>query len=88
MLISVTNDDINYGTPQSPCNCPVSRALSRIFEERVNCWSSGFTLEKSRRKYNLPYEVGPKIRRYDMGFGMNPFEFEIDEKVFENLIRK
>lgn len=79
MLITVTQDDIDDGLPESCSSCPVARALSRAFGEYVGCGLDCFSgiAPFSKVFGRLPPEVESHIRRFDTEGVMAPFQFEV-----------
>lgn len=66
MKIQVTQEDIDNGICGDPLRCPVAKALGR----------------NNMRILGIPYSnntVNNWILRFDMGFKVEPFEFEISE---------
>lgn len=86
--IKVTNMDIRHGSPRSPKYCPVAQAICRELKlENVSVGTSFVIIynnmpiiDKNRgeTKVMLPTEVGIKIRQFDTGALIEPFEFELD----------
>lgn len=80
MIIKVTQDDIWNGIKDDCCNCPVALAIGRRFPvESVAVRSLAITI--GGIKFPLPVHVWQWIRKFDTGCAVEPFEFELPEKL-------
>jgi hypothetical protein len=80
LTIDVTQDDIAIGFKQNCQACPVARACFRILGvdvsvngDQVKDYEWPHVLES-----DLPPEVGRWIGRFDAGWEVEPFSFDID----------
>lgn len=89
--VTVTQDDLDKGTPGASCYCPVSRAARRdltdlLYPEDAGRYqvvtdSEALHLRTGREKYVracLPRDVQTAIRAIDNGRLVQPFTFEIE----------
>jgi len=86
MIINVTQDDIKEGITCSPSQCPVARAVSREFPNKVVSVRATiiFTRDLKSGKfvssYPIPHSVRERIRDFDCNRGMPPFSFELERE--------
>lgn len=78
MQVSVTEVDIKKGVRDSPCGCPVKRAIERLVGPCVVGWDFVLMGSGFLDQVELPDEARRQIKRYDNGGTMHPFTFEID----------
>lgn len=82
MLIRVTAGDVAAGVPCHGDRCPVAIAVRRATGfEYVTVGKEAVTVSdgwRVVRSVGHPFEVGERIAAYDLGRGMEPFEFELD----------
>lgn len=92
LQVEVTQDDINLGWQGSASLCPVARAALRAWGfHKANSVtaSSTYKLKEgestpdleifamgARLRFELPWEVGEQIRKFDSDLRMQPFKFE------------
>lgn len=89
-LVRVTQELIDEGVQASCSNCPVALAIDRAFDLprhiEAHVFSGGdgdvvFTncLTGQWRCKRFPPEVRSRIKAFDRGEGMEPFEFRLSE---------
>lgn len=69
------------GSRCNPETCPVNRAAEAAFGPDVGCRTMRpyIIVGDSEVIAWMPRDVQDRIYRYDLGHGMEPFEFEIDD---------
>lgn len=78
MIIDVTAEDIEKGFPDSPCFCPIARAVKRIKASYSDVVVESEMILAGSDKFILPQIARDFIRRFDMGYGeIGPFSFEV-----------
>lgn len=83
--IQVTQEDIDGGIRHSIYDCPVARACSRILGKPfvfVSGADEGDVRDFGNTPRTYSYETGvsERIGRFDIGGGMEPFEFTMTRK--------
>lgn len=78
MKISVTQDDIDYGIPQSFDCCPVALAIRRNFPGSPVIVSQDVIVIRST-DYSATPEIIRFIDNFDEDCAVEPFEFELLE---------
>lgn len=81
MLIKVTQDNINKGKRRCAGSCPIANALSDIPGVTVICAGlEELYFDKGNQCFTAktPPEVTKLMLRFDDGWGMEPFEFEVE----------
>lgn len=78
MKITVTQHDIEQGSPFSSCDCPIALAAKRVMPNDEIQVSTQL-LWTNTKGYYLPAVAMDFIERFDYGVSVEPFEFEIDE---------
>ena len=78
ITIQVTQEHIDEGTEGRCTNCPVALAIKEHLkpEYQVKVFGSHYNINSDTPLY-LPDKVTYRINRFDDGFGMEPFEFEL-----------
>lgn len=78
MIVHITEAMIRQGRIMACAGCPVALALRQatgqvwiVCEEEAEAWGADEVI-------GLPAEATRFIRRFDAGFPVHPFEFEID----------
>jgi hypothetical protein len=85
MKIQVTAEDIAEGVRKSPYRCAVACAVRRItgehgrFDVSVYPLNDGPEIFVNRRRSIGPVHVTEKLRSWDEGGDMEPFEFETED---------
>lgn len=86
MIIKVTQEDIDKGMPISASFCPVALACKRVFNKDCSVTrGTGLTVYMGEENYtwkrykHLPYSVKSFINNFDHQFGVEPFEFELED---------
>lgn len=87
MLINVTKDDIQNGWDRQtfPSSCPVAQALRRItgFNWRVGI--AYCNIVSDTKRFTLPDEVGKIIGDFDQLHIIEPFSFNLEWSIPEEL---
>lgn len=82
MIIIVTQDDIDAGTPCSSSRCPVARAATRAYGQQMACTSKYLCFDHRQplphRHVVLPDIANAWIAKYDREFVVKPFKFEVE----------
>ena len=78
----ITAEDIADGARFSAYNCPVARALSRIFGRPCSCGvavahAEGLDSPVSRYEIDLSRELSDFIRAYDLGRKASPGVYKV-----------
>ena len=84
--INVTKEDIKYGAPGDCSKCAIALAVQREFPlKNVEIKTIGEKVyidldDKlySFYDYNLNHKIYTFIDRFDMEYGVDPFEFELE----------
>lgn len=86
MKIRVTKKDIKEGKPKSCAKCPIALAVTRKTGYRWILVGGCVDVYKSRRKMAdedsyktaiLPLDAHSFIRRFDQGYPVEPFTFDL-----------
>ncbi len=83
MKITVTQDDINIGTPKNSASCPIAQACRRLgFHPSIGVHRIELTCNETGQDYHVatPAKAMTFIQSFDQ-FGAGavaPFEFEIN----------
>ena len=80
MIISVTEDHIIRGEQHDPRGCPVALAVLEHFPNAII--AAGICLRVGDAWYKLPRDVVQFEEDFDKGKWVEPFSFEIEEKVW------
>lgn len=81
-LVSVTQDDIDFGTPHDPCKCPIAMAVNRTIpgaNAYVNADGISFTRDGVAYDYGVSGKVVDFMDAFDDGETVRPFSFIIEE---------
>lgn len=87
MLIKVTAKHIKEGSPMVPCDCPIAKAITEATEQHARIGLKRMTVGQDRytlyfrnwiRSKLLPDAANTFAHRFDTGFSVEPFEFELD----------
>lgn len=73
MVVKVTREDIDLGTPSSSTNCPIACALKRMGYRNITVGRTGAWFEGNH--YNLPHEAQNFIDDFDKCYIVVPMEF-------------
>jgi len=77
MIIRVTQEHIDAGTPRDDCLCPIARAVCAVVPmARVSV--ARIAVHLSYRVYPMPRRARDFVRDFDEGIRVDPFEFELD----------
>lgn len=76
MVIEVTEEDILLGKREDCYKCPVARAVERATGEPCSVRGGYITFDEGQLRY--PISVGAFTLRFDRGWMVTPFTFEID----------
>ena len=79
MKIQVTQNDIDNGRSDNCKYCPVALAINRIFPGFVAVRSLTITVGEDKFPIGIP--VWKFVRKFDTGCAVQPFEFELPEKL-------
>lgn len=86
MKITVTQKDINRGSPGSCGKCPIALAVTRAFHYKwnVSVGTYWITLRKKNvfgfcRSFELPEKVTKFIASFDAYERVKPFSFNMEE---------
>jgi len=89
--VEVTWEDIEKGMPIDPRDCPVARAVRRLFPYKkvsvhpggddwfVEVYTNAGVPDVGDSMYRVPAPAGRRIDAYDDGKGMAPFAFTMTE---------
>lgn len=81
MKVTVTQDHINNGKPNSHLYCPIALAIKSIegvLASAVSCTkASVISNDTYATLYTLPTEAQNFIHYFDRGWKVTPFEFEM-----------
>lgn len=77
MKITVTQEDIEEGSPNDPCGCPIALAIGRAIQ-RIPAVHHKCIIIRSK-KYILPAEAQAFVHDFDNEVEVKPFEFEIPD---------
>ena len=78
MLVHVTQAHIKNGTKSSAARCPIALAIRDTVGPALKVYVSIHSYEIGPVKERpLPIEAREFIRKYDKGFDVKPFDFEI-----------
>ncbi len=76
MTITVTDEDIEKGKPDSPSRCPIARAMTRLGCKNV--WVVEWYVDYDDvRDVQLPVEAQMFINQFDAGKPVQPITFEL-----------
>lgn len=82
MRIEVSQEDIMTGVPGSFCKCPVALALERAGYRWVVVGGALITWQRGKedfRRVETPKDVRSFITRFDTGFKVSSFSFDMPE---------
>lgn len=80
LIVEVTQDDIDNGTPGERCRCPIARAVKRLInvdpdsDAGIEVYSKWIDMN-GHDAYGLPDEAIDFISRFDTDLDVAPFKF-------------
>jgi len=82
LQIDVTQDDIDFGEPHKPCDCPIALAIDRQWPGSlpyVNADGISLTIDGVEYDYYMPDIAVSFMDAFDDGDPVRPFSFTIDD---------
>lgn len=79
-LIEIKQEDIDYGSIDSPCFCPIALAIKRTLKIESGVWVDYLKVFVKDEEFVLPHAVTNFIQGFDLGLPVAPFEFELNSK--------
>lgn len=87
MIVKVTKQDIENGLRCDVHNCPIAQALNRQ-SKASDIWVWSRTAVVDDVKYHLPSKAQEFIQFFDMGYVLEPFQFNLQFKVEPEVVKK
>lgn len=80
LQIDVTQDDIDAGEPYKECDCPIAKAIKRMWPDSgpvVLAETITITRDNARRSYATPDIAAVFMEAFDEGNPVRPFSFTL-----------